>query len=193
MIIGISGYARAGKDTVADILVNNHGFTKVSWADKLREVLYELNPMVGDGPFGLDYVQNIIHDYGWDGYKDTEYGPEIRRLLQRLGTEAGRQVLGENIWVDTLMNNLPEGNVVIPDTRYPNEARAVKEHDGVVWRVNRAGTNPVNAHISETGLDHWNFDWQFDNDGTIEQLENQVNRVYNHVFNLNFNPVIGQV
>ena len=103
-IIGLSGYARSGKDEAAKLLVNGHGFTRVAFADKLRECLYQLNPMCGRGWDTSDrpvvYVQDVIEEYGWDGYKETEYGIEIRRLLQRLGTEAGRQTLWDSIWID---------------------------------------------------------------------------------------------
>lgn len=184
MIIGLSGYARAGKDTVADILVEHHGFTKIAFADKLREALYELNPIVRwdtneFGSWRYYQVQHVIDEYGWDGYKETKYGDEIRRLLQRVGTEAGRQTLGENVWVDAAVNEIakyPVGtNIVIPDTRFPNEASMIKNrYNGYVWRVRRPDTLAANAHQSETALDNWDFDMRISNNGTIEQLQNVV-------------------
>jgi len=96
-IIALSGFARSGKDEVAKILVEDCGFMRVAFADKLREVLYALDPICGHSYYDkspdLITVQDVIDKYGWNGYKETEYGQEIRRLLQRLGTEAGRQTL----------------------------------------------------------------------------------------------------
>jgi deoxynucleotide monophosphate kinase-like protein len=182
MIIGISGYARSGKDTIADILIRNHGFTRVAFADKLREVLYALNPIVlgwnegyGYGT-GVWHVQSVIDEYGWDGYKESPFGYEIRRLLQRIGTEAGREVLGDNVWVDALDWHAAR-NIVIPDARFRNEAVAVKSRGGAMWRVWRPGIGPANGHVSETGLDDWDFDLVLDNDGTIEDLEQQVGQI----------------
>jgi hypothetical protein len=179
-LVGLSGYARSGKDTVAEILVEQCGYQRVAFADKLRQALYELNPVVGHenemyGLLGLVYLQDIIDEYGWDGVKSTRYGPEVRRLLQRLGTEAGRNVLGNNIWVDAALNDLDDqGRYVFTDCRFVNEATAITELGGQVWRVNRPGVGPANDHISEIGLDDWNFDFTVSNDGTIQQLSDRV-------------------
>lgn len=187
-IIGLSGYARSGKDEAAKVLVEEFGFKRVAFADKLREVLYELNPIVFQtwerkSETFLDtepitvWVQDVIAEHGWDGYKETIYGPEIRRLLQRLGTEAGRQTLWDSIWVDAALTGHPEdARLVITDCRFPNEAEAVTERGGSIWRVKRPGVGPANDHPSETSLDDWNFDVRVSNNGTIEQLADAVRR-----------------
>lgn len=196
-IIGLSGYARSGKDEAAKILVEEYGFTRVAFADKLRDVLYALNPIVdirrGDVPLHVKtpsgtkrlmmdentpstipvsmtiHVQDVIDAHGWDGYKETKFGPEIRRLLQRLGTEAGRQTLWENLWVDATLTGHPEdARLVVTDCRFPNEAQAVKDRGGKMWRITREGVGPANSHASETSLDHWEFDAWIDNKGTLE-------------------------
>ena len=185
MIIGVSGYARSGKDTLAQHLVKHYGFKQVSFADILREAVFLLNPIVGlngyhydvEGNIHYEYkrVSDVIDEYGWGGYKETPFGEEIRALLQRLGTEVGRQLLGEDIWVTAafrLMNS--EDNYVLPDCRFINEARTVKEFGGTVIRVNRPGYGPVNSHASEVGLDDWDFDYFIDNDGTQEEFAAKV-------------------
>lgn len=186
MIIGVSGYARSGKDTLAQHLVKHYGFKQVSFADILREAVFLLNPIVGYRTETLgDYeerlsitavrVQDVINKFGWGGYKETKFGDEIRALLQRLGTEVGRQLLGEDIWVTAafkLMNS--DENYVLPDCRFPNEARTVKEFGGTVLRVNRPGFGPVNSHASEVGLDDWEFDAVITNDGTQEEFAAKV-------------------
>lgn len=174
--IGLSGYARSGKDAVAKILVEEHGYVRVSWADKLREAVYALDPIVGwTGLLRRRPVRYsaLIDAIGYEAAKDhLVYGPEVRRTLQRMGTEAGRNVLGENVWVDALVNSMENGKrYVIPDTRFPNEALAITERmAGEVWRVNRPGFTPTNSHPSETALDGWQFNVNLNNDGTLDDL-----------------------
>lgn len=182
MIIGLAGYARSGKDAAAEIMVNEFGFTRVAFADKLREVLYALNPLLeyqgvlDRHAMKRNYLQEVIDEYGWDGYKETGFSNEIRRLLQRLGTEAGRNILGETIWVDTTMNNLPEGHVVVTDVRFPNEASAVKSK-GEVWRVIRKDVGPANDHPSETALDNWSGYTRFlHNKSSLEDYQDSIRK-----------------
>lgn len=181
MIVGLSGYAQSGKDTVGATLVENYGFTRYAFADALKECVYRLNPAVRhlcptDMRFG-EYlrVQDLVDSMGWEQAKKE---PEVRRLLQVMGTEAGRQVLGDNIWVDAVLNKVGDDDVVITDCRFPNEAQAVKDRGGYVVRVTRPGVDAVNAHPSETSLDDWPFDLTVDNSGTLEEVEGLVKVLY---------------
>lgn len=176
MIIGLSGYARSGKDEAAKALVEA-GFIRLAFADKLREVLYALDPIVDNNSnsHGPITVSKVIDAVGWDGYKETEYGPEIRRLIQRLGTEAGRNTLWDSIWVDATMRQIEPGKrYVITDCRFPNEAQAVKDAGGDVWRIQRDGVGPANDHPSEISLDDWDFDGVVANNGTIEEYHRKI-------------------
>lgn len=183
MILGLSGYAQVGKDTLGAALVRNYGFTRYAFADALKEVVYRLNPIARSeaqedeyGPYVIsDRVQDIVDTYGWEMAKRV---PEIRRLLQVMGTEAGRQVLGENIWVDTVLNQIGDRDAVITDCRFPNEAQAVKERGGYVLRIVRPGVEAVNAHPSETSLDGWNFDAIISNNGALEDVDVLAEFVY---------------
>lgn len=188
MIIGLSGYAQSGKDSIGAILVKNYGFTRYAFADALKEMAYQLNPIVvtsidENTPLGVDtnlYVKNtrlqdVVNNNGWE---DAKKLPEIRRLLQVLGTEAGRKILGENIWVDTVLNKVKDKNVVITDCRFPNEAKALKNSGGFVVRVERPGMAAINNHLSETSLDGWPFDLIVLNGGTLESLHSLVKNLY---------------
>jgi hypothetical protein len=171
MIIGISGYARSGKDTVANYLVENHGFTRLAFADSMREALLRLNPNITvSGVQGVS-LSSVVGTLGWERLK--ELSPDVRGLLQRLGTEVGREMFGETFWVDYLMNKALEvkGDVVISDVRYLNEADAIKMMNGQVWRVNRPGIEAANSHASEIEMDSFNnFDVVITNDTTVEEL-----------------------
>lgn len=182
MIIGLSGYARSGKDEAAKVLVEQFGFERIAFADKLRDFLYALNPIVSPTP--EDYftrpkhpvrLKEVIDDATWDGYKETGWSQEIRGLLQRLGTEAGRNVLGDNVWIDAALGGVkPDGRYVVTDVRFPNEADAVRKRNGRIWRVSRSGVGPANQHASETSLDDYDFDARIENDGSLEEYHDKI-------------------
>ena len=167
MIIGLSGYARSGKDCLALTLIA-HGFTRVAFADALREALYCLNPIVRDGV----RVQDLVNYIDWEATKNNY--PEVRNLLQRMGTEVGRELYGQNFWVERAFAKVQgRENVVFTDVRFPNEFDAVKSAGGQMWRINRPNITATNAHVSETALDGFPFDIVIDNDGTLEELESK--------------------
>jgi hypothetical protein len=191
-IIALSGYARTGKDEAARTLVEEYGFIQVAFADKLREMLYQLNPIVninfsnhGGNTFHVDSVetvllQDVIDEHGWQGYKETIYGPEIRRLLQRLGTEAGRQTLWDSIWIDAALTGLPDdAKVVVSDARFNNEFDAVRARGGYIWRIERDGVGPANDHISETeAVGYPYFSLTIYNNGTLDEFKQAVSDEY---------------
>jgi hypothetical protein len=186
MIVGLSGFARSGKDTFAERLVEKHGFIRLAFADTLRDFLYALNPIVdmnrryeADVPDGPPiYLQEVIDHYTWDHYKESHFGPEIRRLLQRLGTEAGRQTLWDTIWIDAKLKDLDEHkNYVITDARFLNEFDAIREaaarqdHVCAIVRINRPGVEAANTHASELeALQYDQWDKIVTNGGTKEDL-----------------------
>lgn len=164
-IVGLSGYARAGKDTLGAILVRRYGFERVSFADILRTAALALDPIVTNTSRRLS---SLVRVAGWE---EAKRNPEVRSLLQRLGTEVGRNLLGPDVWVRALFDSLdPAGRYVITDCRFENEAQAVKAAGGVVVRVERPGTGAINQHVSETALDDWPFDLRVQNDGTVDDL-----------------------
>lgn len=188
-IIGLSGYARSGKDEAAKVLVEEFGFVQVAFADKLREMLYALNPLVEQHHFtGADldthskgiYVQDVIDAYGWAGYKETAFSSEIRRLLQRLGTEAGRRTLWDTIWIDAALTGFnDDAKIVVSDARFFNEFDAIRERGGYIWRIDRDGVGPANDHASELeAVDYPYFSLHLKNNGTLEQYKEMIRREY---------------
>ena len=170
MIIGLTGYAQSGKDSVANILVENYGYQRIAFADPIRDLLYATNPMLKEGY----RVKGLVDVYGWDRVK-VDY-PEARRLLQELGVGA-RKVFGDMFWVKQALRQLEvEGNFVITDVRYPNEAKAIREHQGSqIWRVKRSGVDAVNSHESESAMEGEKVDQIFVNNGTLEDLKVLIN------------------
>ena len=119
----------------------------------------------------------------------------VREFLQRLGTDSLRYGLHENTWVNALMSDYtptqvqwsdgplggyedgPMPNWIITDTRFPNEAQAIKDAGGLVIRVDRSGVKPINDHPSEVGLDSWNFDYKIANVSDLKALTGTVEMI----------------
>ena len=122
-------------------------------------------------------------------YRKVEHQMTVRDLLQRLGTEGLRNGLHTNVWINALMSDYkcvpadraPNGwdcdNWIITDTRFPNEAQAIKDAGGIVIRVDRPGVKPVNPHPSETSLDDWDFDHKIMNGSDLVSLIFTVNTI----------------
>jgi hypothetical protein len=165
--VGICGFAQSGKDTLATQLRTRLGFEVRAFGDALRGMLYDINPVVDWGGFSRSRrIQEIVDLIGWEDAKKIY--PEVRELLQRLGTEGGRRHIGEDVWVRSLFEKPHSSMLVIPDVRFPNEALAIKERGGVVVRIVRAGNSPVNAHVSETAYSDQDF--VIENNGSPEDL-----------------------
>jgi hypothetical protein len=175
-IVGLSGWARSGKDTAADYLVDNYGYTKFSFASPMKEAMYRLDPRITINELSNTSLRIGVDVYGWEGLK--ERSPDVRGLLQRFGTEVGREMFGQDFWVDYAMSQIPDGaKVVIADVRFPNEADAIKKLGGKVLRVEREGVTAVNNHASESALNDYTFDVVITNNGTIDKLHSVMDLV----------------
>jgi hypothetical protein len=168
MIIGLTGYAQSGKDSVASVLIEKYGFERVAFADPIKSFLMELNPVLETGY----RLRETVNDYGWELAKAKT---EVRRLLQATGM-AARTALGQDIWVLCALRAISDNNqsYVITDVRFDNEARMIKNLNGQLWRVERPGVGPVNDHVSETTIQEFEVSQTFLNSGTLEDLEAQV-------------------
>lgn len=169
MIIGLTGYAQSGKDTVANILVEKYGFERRAFADVIRKVLYDMNPMISGEPLAIK-----VDVEGWDKAKQH---PEVRRLLQKLGV-AARSYIGEGVWINATLTEMKlDTHYVITDVRFINEAKSIQNLNGAdtlntyLWRVTRPGVGPVNAHVSETQMAEYPVDVTISNDGTLDSLD----------------------
>lgn len=166
MIIGLTGYAQSGKDTVAKILVENYGFKRAAFADPIRNFIYEINPMVACSPSG--YLQDLVNLVGWDKAKQE---PQVRRLLQDTGLSA-RKLFGEDFWVNQAFRGMEnDSRIVVTDVRFINEADWIKSYEySYIWRVKRIGVEAVNNHISEQEMEGYPVDQIFVNNGTLDDL-----------------------
>ena len=141
MIIGITGLISSGKGTVADILVNEHNFTKLSFADKLKDGVatifgWERAMLEGDTTESRNWRETV------DAFWTRETGRWItpRLVLQEFGTDCMRNGFYDGVWVSLVKQeiiNNPQNNYIIPDVRFPNEIQIIKSLDGEIWNVRR--------------------------------------------------------
>lgn len=172
MIIGLAGKKQSGKDTVADYLVAKYGYTKLGFADAVKEMALVLNPLLESNDCDwADYLVDIVNDIGWEEAKKFK---AVRKYLQTLGTEACRNILGENVWVDALLTKIDQldlRDVVIKDVRYVNEWSVC---DTTIL-IERDGIDDGDSHSSEI-IDFYPA-FSIKNNGTLEELYKEVDRI----------------
>lgn len=170
-LVGLCGYATSGKDAAAAGLAPL-GYRRLSFADNLRSLAYATNPLIHQQhATNPTYLAPVVDSQGWEKAKEN---PAVRRILQSLGVSC-RDTFGEDCWVDALHRQRKEGErYVISDVRFPNEADYIKARGGILIRISRPGTGPVNDHPSETALDGTTADFYIVNDGTLPELHSKV-------------------
>lgn len=166
-LIGLTGYAQSGKDTLASILVEKYGYRRIAFADKIREFLYDMNPQIQVGYDIMSNVRLLVDSQGWDKTKQL---PQVRKLLQDLGVSA-RNIFGEDFWITQALGSVdPNEKIVVTDVRFINEADYIKLKGGQIWKIKRIGVDAVNSHVSETQMDDYKADQIFANKGTLDEL-----------------------
>lgn len=168
MIIGLSGLAGAGKSVVADVLVREFGFTRVKFADPLKNML---RTMLADmGHTAEDVERHIEGDL--KEVPMPELGVTPRHLMITLGTEWGRDLVRSDLWVRLWAAKAERfDRVVADDVRFPNEIEALRDYGGRLWRIERPGL-VSSGHVSEAlpGTP----DATFGNDRTLDDLRTRV-------------------
>lgn len=189
-IVGICGKMRHGKDTAASALVSR-GYIQMAFADPIREALLKMDPIVvaSQTPSGItddksypvtwcNRLSKLVAAVGWDEAKKS---PDVRAHLQIFGTEVGREMFGQNCWVDYAerkIDALPDDSkVVITDVRFENEAHLIKRLGGLLLWVHRPELESdadVNRHVSERMTVARMADAKIENTGAIEDLHSKV-------------------
>ena len=204
MIIGICGFIGSGKDTIADYLVNLHHFRRESFASTLKDAVaqvfgWDRTMLEGRTKQAREWREQ--QDNWWTNRLGIVITP--RWVLQNWGTEVCRNGFHDDIWIASLENKLRNStdHVVISDCRFPNEIQAIKNAGGIVVRVVR-GAEPewydaakscnrgpngntnwalsgrrleqLGVHASESAWVGTKFNMVLDNNGTLDDLYQQV-------------------
>lgn len=179
VVVGVTGFAQVGKDTTADILVASQGYTKVAFADPLRGLAWDLDPILAywkkttqphdEAPTYRQYLEVL-------GYEKAKECPEFRGFLKDLGAGC-RKHLGADVWIRAALAECPRFTVV-SDVRFVNEAEAVRARaeelggKALIIRVDRPGVQAESDFEREVSLIR--PDVVLANDGTVDTLEERV-------------------
>lgn len=161
-LIGIAGAAGCGKDTLARGLRSISGYPIHRMADPLKRAL---EAMFGFSPALWDDRERKEEVLPW-------LGKSPRYLAQTLGTEWGRLLVHEDLWVLLADRAFKEhGCLIVPDIRYDNEAAWIEDNDGILLYIDRPDEPLLDTtHVSEDGIDMSYVDEIIVNNGTVEDL-----------------------
>lgn len=201
MIIGLIGFAGSGKGTIADILVSKKGYTKLAFADAVKDAtaaIFGWPRFLLEGDTEESRVWREEQDEWWS--KKTGLHVTPRNMLQLMGTEVGRGMIHPDVWIYAMERRMElYPNVVIADVRFPNEMKFIQEKGGFIVRVKRgddpewydlarAANDPMFLHAPEahdemvkTGIHYSEWAWighpvdyQLDNVGAISMLDGDI-------------------
>lgn len=203
-IIGIVGFIGSGKDTVADYLVNFHGFRRESFANSLKDAVstvFGWDRELLEGRTKQSREWRETRDEWWSKRLKKDITP--RWVLQYWGTEVVRKGFHDDMWVASLENRLRSStdDIVITDCRFPNEIKAIRNAGGRVvrikrgpepdwfddaksmnrgparnmsWALSKHNIEQLGIHASETAWVGTKFDVTLTNNGTLDELYNQI-------------------
>lgn len=180
-LIGLTGPAGCGKDTVRSMLEMHHGYHGLALSDPIRSMITSLlRTACADA--------NHAHARELKERPIPGLGVSYRHLAQTLGTEWGRETISPELWTsiagmrmaELVSDNLGPINFVVSDIRFESEAQWLRQRGGVIWEIMRPRVQAVRAHTSEAGIAHAHISQTLCNDGNIADLHQCVQSALAH-------------
>ena len=178
-LVGLSGWARSGKDEAAKALVQA-GWTRFAFADPLRRCALAVNPYVPTDIYGDERfvrLADLVEQLGWE---EAKKNPEVRRILIDLGTPGVRDCISDRgcIWAMETQIAGVETPIVVTDCRFPNEASWVRFRGGIVVKLEREGTQALG--VADRAVNEIKPDFTILNCGSIETLHAAILSIVNN-------------
>lgn len=172
-IIAITGLKRSGKDTIANYLRDNYGYTIFRFAEPIKKVIILLMEYAN---ISKDDIENYLE------FDKEVVIPELnasyRQLAQTLGTEWGREQIDQDFWVNLLNFTIKDNDkVVISDLRFESEVDFIKTKKSYIIKVYRGDDEIKDEHISEQGIDDGHINYFIDNNSSLDYLYIQADSV----------------
>jgi len=186
--IGVNGQIGTGKSEFAKTAVKafpDLNVRAVKFAKPVYDSLYAINPLIIFLDGTVERLQYLVDRVGWEKAKEV---PEVRRLLQRVGTEGGRDIHGEYCWIKlfddevyTYVSTPSQELVIADDLRFLNEVQYISDHDGITVKLfgpnRRSHLASALTHSSEERLPDKLFDYLIYNTGTLEQYQSAIKQI----------------
>lgn len=186
--IGIHGQIGQGKSCFANTAVKSFpdlNVRAVKFAKPVYDSLYAINPLIIFLDGTVERLQYLVARVGWEKAKEV---PEVRSLLQRVGTEGGRDIHGEYCWIKlfddevyTYVSTPSQELVIADDLRFLNEVQYITDHDGITVKLfgpnRRSHLASALTHSSEERLPDKLFDYLIYNTGTLEQYQSAIKQI----------------
>jgi hypothetical protein len=172
-IIALTGKKQAGKDTAASVLVADYGFRRLAFADRLRELALERNPLLSTEGGGSIRLSLLVEMFGWEEAKKVS---SVRLYLQDFGQHI-KEEIDDAYWSNYVFARVdaePNVNWVLTDTRFPVEIRDSQARGGYIVRVDRPGLPDDDLHPSEWAWRDTTPDYVLLNDGDRESFQQRV-------------------
>lgn len=173
-LIGVHGKARSGKDTIANHLVDEHGFVRTAFADPLKAA----SAVLFGWPVEIAFSDEI------KGYKSPLWDITGRTAFQRLG-DAMKIGFGTDFWIKRWACEYArlkdKHSIVVADVRTNAEADMIRGLGGIILHLERRGaglSGLEGMHSSEAGITfNRSTDLRIENNGTLSELEDEINRI----------------
>jgi hypothetical protein len=164
LVLGLAGPKGSGKTTLARSLKKNHGFFRCSFAAPIKTILGDLLYRQG---VSRTKIERMLYGDKKETHSEFLSGRTPRYALQTLGTEWGRNLMGEDFWTEIWLNNIKkysqERNIVADDLRFPSEAKTIRKLGGKLGRILRWEAPLIDSHPSETEFQKIEFDFVIPN------------------------------